>query len=71
MPVEAVAVHVEGHRVQHVVDRGDHLHSKEQTTTSEEGQQTDIFFRHFQVKLSEPSETELSILLALATLSFL
>ena len=44
--------------------------SREQTTTSDEGQQTDIFFRHFQVKLSEPSETELSILLALATLSF-
>ena len=25
VPVEAVAVHVEGHRVQHVVDGGDHL----------------------------------------------
>ena len=28
VPVEAVAVHVEGHRVQHVVDWGDHLQSK-------------------------------------------
>ena len=28
VPVQAVAVHVEGHRVQHVVDRGDHLQSK-------------------------------------------
>ena len=41
MPVEAVAVHVEGHRVQHVVDGGDHLQGKEQTITSDkDGRQT-------------------------------
>ena len=32
VPVEAVAVHVEGHRVQHVVDGGDHLRARTRDT---------------------------------------
>ena len=71
VPVQAVAVHVERHRVQHVIDRGHYLQvragkksinanfcQRKETTDS-------FFFRHFQVKLSESSETELSIILAL------
>ena len=71
VPVQAVAVHVERHRVQHVVDRGHYLRVKTSKTSinvnfCQRKEATDsFFFRHFQVKLSESSETELSIVLAL------
>ena len=75
VPVQAVAVHVEGHRVQHVVDRSHHLQtinkSKRQLQAASVVTTSDrwVFFRHFQVKLSESRKTELSIKLALPAFS--
>ena len=70
VPVQAVAVHVERHRVQHVVDRGHYLQVRAgkksiNANFCQRKETTDRCFRHFQVKLSESSETELSIILAL------